>query len=84
MSKQSALCWKCDVAASVVVENGEPKELVCPHCGETEAYDSFLKVIPATMVSQVQEAFKDAFRGSKNITYRPGHINRPKSKFRLG
>ena len=84
MSEQSALCQKCNVAANVVIESGEPKELVCPQCGETEAYDSFLKVVSSAMVSQVQKTFEDVFRGNKHITYRPGRIDRPRSKFRLG
>lgn len=84
MSYQSALCWNCNTAANVVLENGEAKELVCPQCGETEDYNAFLKVVSSTMAARVQDMFRDAFKGSKYVTYKPGRIDRPRGKFRLG
>ena len=83
-SGQSAICRDCDVEAQHKLENGKPRELVCPQCGATDSYESFVRMISRTSIAQIQDKNNRMFRGMKNVSYRPGRVEIPKSKFRLG
>ncbi len=77
------MCRTCNEAANIKMVSGKPVELICPKCGETEDYETFLSVVSAAMASKVQDVFRKASAGSKSVTYRSTRIPSPKSKFRL-
>ena len=83
MSTQPIMCRSCNIEARAEVECTSIKNIVCPQCGASENYETFQKIVGAVMVEKVQNMLRDSFKGNKSITYRPGHISKPSSKFRL-
>ena len=88
MSNTPILCNRCDAAAQVVIEGNEPKDVVCPECGETESYAEFKQSVgdqvKGVAADRIGRALKEAARGSRHIRYKPGSRTISRGKFRVG
>ena len=87
MSDQPIKCSRCNVAAQVSVEDGNPKNVVCPQCGVSESYETVRESLRRQMAAHAHEKIskplKDLARSNKNFSYTPGNVRAPNSNFRV-
>ena len=82
-------CRRCQVAAEVVVANGQPQRVTCPHCGLTRDYGKVLEMLgeqaQAFATKKIQQAFARSFRKSRtsgvSFRHRAANIRQPKGDF---
>ena len=87
MSNRPVRCNRCNTTARVIVEDNEPKEVVCPQCGESESHAEFMRSIgtqvSAFAVEKISQPLREWAKRDKNVRYKPGTRITPRGKFRV-
>ena len=82
-------CRRCKIAAQVVIEDGEPKRVICPGCGLTRDYGEVRRMIgeqaSAFAAKEIQDSLKrissKGRMGGVTFSHRPAQIREPMGDF---
>jgi hypothetical protein len=70
------VCSKCEVDPEIVTDAEGNAEAVCPGCGQRDNVEDAQRIAGDHAVNQaratLQDAMRDAARGSKIIQFKPG------------
>ena len=87
MADKDVKCSDCDVPAQVILEEGQPQNVVCPQCGVEESYEDFQQsaLDQASVYARnvVGKSLKGMARKNKEFRYEPGNIRPFNPRFRV-
>ena len=82
------ICRRCKMAAQVEFANEEIVSIACPSCGTmvegAVAREVYLNQARYLAVKEAQNSFKQAFRKTRSVRYKPSRINDPGGPFIIG
>ena len=91
MADKPIKCRHCQVDAQVLVEDDQPKRVICPRCGVSEDFDVFERSLTeqaeAFAAKELQKALKsmstldEGGMFGMSVSYRPAKIDQPAGKF---